>query len=123
MNEYYTTDSPVTNQYYRKIAENMVRNFEQFPRHDFMESVEILSKNIVTLLQMEVHGKVYAHYNRFTDILEVSVTNRVLNIEPFRYHYANLSRDMKNGISSEVISRFVIKEYQDYINIYIFKKY
>ena len=118
MSKYFNIDAAIT-------KSNDIYNIKlvSTPRHDFMESVEILSKNIVTLLQMEVHGKVYAHYNRFTDILEVSVTNRVLNIEPFRYHYANLSRDMKNGISSEVISRFVIKEYQDYVNLYIFKKY
>ena len=90
---------------------------------DEHESSEILAKNIVALLQMEVHGKVYAHYNRFTDILEVFITNRVLNVEPFRYHYANLSRDMHNGISSEVISRFVVKEYHDYVDLYVFKKY
>ena len=118
MKEHFDIDAAITKSndaYNIKIVSN--------PRHDFMESIEILSKNIVTLLQMGVHGKVYAHYNRFTDILEVSITNRVLNIESFRYHYANLSRDMHNGISSEVISRFVIKEYQDYINLYIFKKY
>lgn len=92
-------------------------------RTDEHESFEILAKNIVIYLQMEVHGKVYAHYNRFTDILEVSITNRVLNIEPFRYHYSHLSRDMHNGISSEVISRFVVKEYHDYVDLYIFKRY
>lgn len=92
-------------------------------RSDFRDSIEIMMKNIKTFIQLKVHGTVHAHYNQFTDILEISISNRVLNIEPFRYHHPKLSKDMQNGISSEVISRFVIKEYKDYVNLYIFKKY
>lgn len=92
-------------------------------RTDFMEAIEILCKNISSDVQTSVHGKAHAHYNKFTDVLEVTISNRVLNVEPFRYHYYNLSRDMKNHISSEVIARFVVKEYHDYVDMYIFKRY
>ena len=92
-------------------------------RTDFMEAIEILCKNISGDVQSSVHGKAHAHYNKFTDVLEVTISNRVLNVEPFRYHYYNLSRDMKNHISSEVIARFVVKEYNDYVDMYIFKRY
>ena len=92
-------------------------------RTDCGESFEILCRNIVSDLQTSVHGKVHAHYNRISDILEVTITNRVINAEPFRYHYFQLSRDMRADISASVISRFVIKEYHDYVDMYVFKRY
>lgn len=92
-------------------------------RTDIHESYEIISRNIVSDLQSSVHGKVFCHYNRWNDILEVSITNRALNAEPFRYHYYNLSRDMNNGITSTIIARFVVKEYQDYVSMFFFRKY
>ena len=92
-------------------------------RTDAFESFEIISKNIVSELQTSVHGKVHAHYNRITDILEVSITNRALNAEPFRFHYYRLSSDMKNGISASVIAKFALKEYHEYVDMFFFKKY
>lgn len=87
------------------------------------EAIVILAKNVASDIQSSVHGKVNCHYNTFTDTMEISISNRVLNIEPFRYNYMYFSREMKHGISSSVIARFVVKEYKEYVDLYIFKKY
>ena len=87
------------------------------------EAIVILAKNVASDIQSSVHGRVNCHYNTFTDTMEISISNRVLNIEPFRYNYMYFSREMKHGISSEVIARFVVKEYKEYVDLYIFKRY
>ena len=87
------------------------------------EAIVIFAKNVASDIQSSVHGKVNCHYNTFTDTMEITISNRVLNIEPFRYSYMYFSREMKHGISSSVIARFVVKEYKEYIDLYIFKRY
>lgn len=92
-------------------------------RTDLMEAIEVICKNIATDLKGEVWGKVNAHYNRYTDVLEVVISNRALNAEDFRYPYYNFADAMKTGISSEVITRFVMKEHHDYLDMFFFRKY
>lgn len=101
------------------------QNFETFIHERVVghEAVIILAKNVASDIQSSVHGKVNCHYNTFTDTMEISISNRVLNIEPFRYNFMYFSREMKHGISSDVIARFVVKEYKEYVDLYIFKRY
>ena len=101
------------------------QNFETFIYERVVghEAVIILAKNVASDIQSSVHGKVNCHYNTFTDTMEISISNRVLNIEPFRYNFMYFSREMKHGISSDVIARFVVKEYKEYVDLYIFKRY
>lgn len=100
-------------------------NDEKVIREYFVgrESVIILAKNVTTDIQSSVHGKVNCRYNSFTDTMEISISNRALNIEPFRYNYMYFSREMKHGISSSVIAHFIVKEYKEYVDLYIFKRY
>lgn len=105
-------------------------SYEGFTRHTRFservaghEAIVILAKNVASDIQSSVHGKVNCYYNMFTDTMEISISNRVLNIEPFRYNYMYFSREMKHGISSNIIARFVVKEYKEYVDLYIFKRY
>ena len=73
MKGYFDIDAAVSKSddiYHIKLVSN---------RTDEHESFELLSQNLVMNLKTSIHGKVYAHYNRFTDILEVTITNRVIN--------------------------------------------
>lgn len=92
-------------------------------RAEWHEAIVILAKNVASDIQSSVHGRVNCHYSIFTDTMEISISNRVLNIEPFRYTYMYFSREMEHDISSEVIARFVVKEYKEYVDLYIFKRY
>ncbi|MBO7712914.1 MAG: hypothetical protein J6S85_05055 [Methanobrevibacter sp.] len=87
------------------------------------EAYRDFSQNLSMELSCEIHGKINAHYNPITDAMQVTIINRALNIEPFRFTQPYFSRDMANGISSSTLSRFILKEYREYIELYIFKKY
>ena len=87
------------------------------------ESYVNIARNISMELSCELHGKINVHYNAVTDSLQVMISNRALNIEPFRLTYPYFSKEMVNGTNSSTLSRFILKEYRDYVNLYLFKKY
>lgn len=82
----------------------------------------ILTSSVVEAVKSKVWGYVKAYYNNFTDTLEITIQNRALNSESFRYSFSNFSQEVKNGTSATVIANFILKEYNEYIYMYFWKR-
>lgn len=86
------------------------------------ELIKTLSSNVALSLRGAVWGNISVHYSPILDSLEIQIKNRALAIEPFRYTYPELSKEVKLGLSSSTIANFVLSEYRDYVEMYIWKR-
>lgn len=90
--------------------------------NDIFEGVNDISTNIYLNIREIIHGKINVYYNKVSDCLEIYISNRALNIEPFHATIPTFYSNMLNGISSKEISDRVIREYRKYVNMYIWKE-
>lgn len=78
--------------------------------------------NIAIYLKEKVWGEVKVHYDGFSDSFSILISNRALAIEPFRSNFYYVSNEMSKGTSSQIIAKFFLSEYKDYVNMYLWKK-
>lgn len=74
-------------------------------------------------LRERVWGYVNVSYNSIDDSFYIKISNRVFNSEPFHFYFNFVSNEMARGTSSSVISQYILNEYRDYVNMYIYKKH
>jgi hypothetical protein len=89
----------------------------------YFEAIKEISTQISNILKNRVWGQINVHYNNFTDTLEVSISNRALNAEPFRYSHSDFSVDLMYKVDSKVLSQFILNEYREYLDMYFWRKY
>ena len=73
--------------------------------NDLFEVLSDFSTNVYLNIREKAHGKVIVFYNKTTDCLEVTISNRALNIEPFHYTSATFLSKLQQGLSSFAVSK------------------
>lgn len=86
------------------------------------EAVNDFSTNVYLNIREKVHGKVNVYYNKASDCLEVYIYNRALNFEPFHFTYPTFFDNIQHGVSSNDLTKKILTDYKNYINLYIWKE-
>ena len=89
----------------------------------YFEVIKEVSLQISNNLKNRLWGQINVYYNNFTDTLEVTIKNRALNAEPFRYSHSDFSVDLMYKADSKVLSQFILNEYREYLERYFWRKY
>lgn len=85
------------------------------------EGIKAFSTALALALKEKLWGNVMVHYNPRQDCLDISIKNRALYAEPFRYSYPKFSKEMMHGLSSGVVAAHILNEYRDYVNRYFWR--
>ena len=77
----------------------------------------IFSQNLKQRLKSEIKGNVHFHLQDDTLIVDISATHNVY----WKYIHNNLSSELVQGLTSEMLSEAIVKQYTKFIrNLYFF---